>query len=463
MSGLEQLIPKGFIQTEVGVIPKDWDIKTLGEISGIERGKFSARPRNDPKFFGGSVPFIQTGDITRSNGKNVTYSQTLNARGVSVSRIFPANSLYFTIAANIGDVAIVNYQSACPDSLVVIKEKQNIDKGWLYHSLTDKKSEFEVIATSNAQLNINLEKLNPYKLSIPPLKEQTTIANALSDVDALLTELEKLITKKQAIKTATMQQLLTGKTRLPQFATFTKGTVGGKSQGQPKGTKPSELGEIPEDWDVFTLGELSELTSSKRIFESDYVNDGVPFYRGQEISSLLENKEIGNVIYISKRKYSELKARYGAPKPGEILITAVGTLGNALLIKSEEPFYFKDGNLIWVRKINNCSPQYLINQLNYNKKRVLDCAIGSSQKALTMVSLSPLAFAIPESFKEQTAIATILSDMDNEIQTLEQRLAKTRQIKQGMMQQLLTGRTRLPFDSASKGAFEGKQEVANAN
>lgn len=225
----------------------------------------------------------------------------------------------------------------------------------------------------------------------------------------------------------------------------------------PEGYKQSDVGIIPVDWDIFTLGELSELTSSKRIFESDYVNDGVPFYRGQEISSLLENKEIGNVIYISKRKYSELKARYGAPKPGEILITAVGTLGNALLIKSEEPFYFKDGNLIWARKIKNCSPQYLINQLNYNKKRVLDCAIGSSQKALTMVSLSPLAFAIPESSKEQISIANALSDVDALLAELEKLIAKKQAIKTGTMQQLLTGKTRLPqFATYTEGKKKGQ-------
>ena len=228
-------------------------------------------------------------------------------------------------------------------------------------------------------------------------------------------------------------------------------------QAIPEGYKQTDVGVIPVDWNVYTLGELSELTSSKRIFESDYVNDGVPFYRGQEISSLLENKEIGNVIYISKRKYSELKSRYGAPKPGEILITAVGTLGNALLIKSEEPFYFKDGNLIWARKIKNCSPQYLINQLNYNKKRVLDCAIGSSQKALTMVSLSPLAFAIPESSKEQTAIANALSDVDALLTELEKLIAKKQAIKTATMQQLLTGKTRLPkFATYTKGEKQGQ-------
>src|SRR5690606_17625591 len=88
-----------------------------------------------------------------------------------------------------------------------------------------------------------------YQIPVPEKSEQTAIANALSDVDALISELEKLIAKKQAIKTATMQQLLTGRTRLPQFAL--------RDDGSPKGTKPSELGEIPEDWEVLKLGHLA--------------------------------------------------------------------------------------------------------------------------------------------------------------------------------------------------------------
>lgn len=214
--------------------------------------------------------------------------------------------------------------------------------------------------------------------------------------------------------------------------------------GVPVGYKQTAVGLIPEDWLTLTLGDIADLTSSKRIFESDYVKSGVPFYRGQEVSSLLNGSVIENVIYISQAKFNELAARFGAPKAGEILITAVGTLGNSFLIESNDPFYFKDGNLIWLRKIKNCQPKYLIKQLNYNKNRVLECAIGSSQKALTMVSLSPLLIPVPSKIEEQTAIANALSDVDALIGELEKLIAKKQAIKTATMQQLLTGRTRLP-------------------
>lgn len=112
------------------------------------------------------------------------------------------------------------------------------------------------------------------------------------------------------------------------------------------GYKLTEVGVIPEDWDVKSLGKIAELTSSKRIFERDYVPFGIPFYRGKEISMLVEGKLIDDVCYISEARFAAICTKFGAPIRGDILITAVGTLANVYVVNSDEPFYFKDGNLI---------------------------------------------------------------------------------------------------------------------
>ncbi|MFQ1759551.1 restriction endonuclease subunit S [Aeromonas veronii] len=212
----------------------------------------------------------------------------------------------------------------------------------------------------------------------------------------------------------------------------------------PAGYKQTEVGVIPKDWVVSSIGEVGELTSSKRIFESDYVTDGIPFYRGQEISALIEGKEMKNVCFISKSRFHQLAVRYGAPQRGDILITAVGTLGNSFLVNVDEPFYFKDGNLIWLRNISGVFPGYLIRQLHFHKNEIVDNAIGSSQKALTIVVLKDFKFPLPINKQEQTAIANVLSDSDALIDVLEQLIAKKQAVKSATMQQLLTGRTRLP-------------------
>ena len=209
------------------------------------------------------------------------------------------------------------------------------------------------------------------------------------------------------------------------------------------GYKDTEVGVIPEEWDVTSLGELAELTSSKRIFESDYVSSGIPFFRGKEISLLIEGKPIDDAYFITEKKFDELKAQFGAPERGDILITAVGTLANVFIVGNEVPFYFKDGNLIWLRKLKGTNPEYLGVQLRTRRSDIINGAIGTSQKALTIVVLRNLLVSCPP-LPEQHAISNALSDMDALVRALEGLIAKKRELKQAAMQQLLTGQTRLP-------------------
>lgn len=217
------------------------------------------------------------------------------------------------------------------------------------------------------------------------------------------------------------------------------------------GYKLTEVGVIPDDWDTSRLSDLAELTSSKRIFEHDYVPAGIPFYRGKEISLLISRKAIEDPYFISEEKFNEIKQQFGAPKAGDILITAVGTLGNIFVVNSSAKFYFKDGNLIWLRGINSSDSNYVGAQLNNYKSKILDGAIGSSQKALTIVVLRELQIPVAP-LPEQRAIAAALSDMDALISGLDQLIAKKRDIKQATMQQLLTGQQRL-------SGFSGKWEM----
>ncbi|WP_429225810.1 restriction endonuclease subunit S [Aeromonas veronii] len=430
-----QAIPTGYKQTEVGVIPEDWSVESLSQVAQITRGKFSARPRNDPKFFGGDIPFIQTGDITRSNGYDVNFSQTINELGLSVSKLFPAGSLFFTIAANIGDVAIAKYPAACPDSLVVIKENGHINKRWLYHVLSSKKEVFESIATSNAQLNINLEKLNPYVLGVPALEEQTAIANVLSDTDALIAGLEQLIAKKQAIKTATMQQLLTGRTRLPPFSK--------RSDGTPKGYKQSELGQIPEDWETSLLGGLADkiMVGIASAATHAYCKSGIPMLRNQNIKP---NRLDSNDLLFINKEY-EMAFKNKRLKAGDLLTARTGYPGTTCIIPDDFENAQSFTTLI-TRPTNKVNSKFLAIFMNseigvdfFDKNQ-----IGGGQKNINASTLRTFIVAAPK-LEEQTAIATIISDMDMEIVALEEKLAKTRDLKQGMMQQLLTGRIRLPL------------------
>jgi len=203
------------------------------------------------------------------------------------------------------------------------------------------------------------------------------------------------------------------------------------------GYKQTEVGVIPDDWIIKQISEFSDLLSSRRIFENDYVSTGIPFYRGTEISLLIDGKDFENKYFITREKYDSIKRQYGAPKRDEILITAVGTLANVYLIGDDKEFYFKDGNLIWLRNINNIDIRYFATQLRNYRQNIINNAIGSSQKALTIVVLKETLIPLPPTKAEQRAIATALSDTEALIQSLEKLIAKKRNIKQGAMQKLL--------------------------
>ena len=424
-------LPEGYKQTEVGVIPDDWEVLELGEIAKLERGKFSARPRNDPKFFGGEIPFIQTGDVTQANGKITSYSQTLNEEGLKVSKLFPKNTLFFTIAANIGDMGFASFATACPDSLIAILPKAHIEKIWIFHALRFRKAEFEDLATQNAQLNINLEKLNPYRVAVPPPLEQRAIAQTLSDVDALIAALDKLIAKQRRLKTATMQQLLTGKKRLPGF-------------GEGKGYKQTEVGVIPEDWEVINLGDNADITKLAGFEYTNYFNayrdaGEIIVVRGINIThNVLDLTDVKTIPRATSNKLPRSQL-----KKGDLVFAYVGTIGPVYLIEESDRYHLGP-NTARITCKDDLIPEFL---LVYFKSELLRKEIDEkisvgAQPSLSMTKIRSFKVIHPL-IEEQRAIATVLSDMDAAISALETRRAKAQAIKQGMMQQLLTGKVRL--------------------
>ncbi len=408
------------------MVPNGWELKALENLASVERGKFSARPRNDPKYYGGEIPFVQTGDIVSAKTYLKSYSQTLNEEGLKVSRLFPKNTILITIAANIGDVAITSFDVACPDSLVAIQAKESINVVWLYFYLETCQQELDGQATQNAQKNINLQVLRPLKILTPPHPEQQKIAKILSTWDKAISTTERLIDNSTQQKKALMQQLLTGKKRLLD----------------------DEGKRFESEWEVVKLQSVLDLMRSglSRKLEND--NVGIAVIRSNNMGS----KYTSNVDL----KYWYLDDPQGANvsnyilDDGDLLVNFINSLsqiGKACIYRKN-----LDVDAIYTTNILRIKPNtdkvdpiylYLLTQTaNYDSYITSITKPAVNQASFTTKEFGNLEFNLPP-LKEQQKIATVLTNADKEIELLEQQLADLQQEKKALMQVLLTGKKRV--------------------
>jgi type I restriction enzyme M protein len=188
-------------------IHPDWPTVLLEEACEIQRGKFSNRPRNEPRFYGGKYPFIQTGDIVRANGGNITYTQTLNEDGLSVSKLFQPPVVVITIAANIGDTAVLDFPSCFPDSVVGLIPKPGTDVRFLELAMRTKKQHLNDIAPQAAQKNINIEILKTVEIPLPPLATQQSIVAEIEAEQALVAANRELVARFEQKIQATIARI----------------------------------------------------------------------------------------------------------------------------------------------------------------------------------------------------------------------------------------------------------------
>ena len=200
----------------IGEIPKEWVCEKIKYATSISRGLFNHRPRNDERYYNGKYPFIQTGDVANATKYIVSYSQTLNELGKSVSKDFPKGTLTMTIAANVGDVAILNFDAYFPDSVVGFVPNKNIRTLYLFYVFSAMKDEFIRTAIKSTQLNLNIDRVKetfiPVTLNV---NEQCEIENYLeskcAEIDGLIAKKEQLVKELESYKKSLIYEVVTGK------------------------------------------------------------------------------------------------------------------------------------------------------------------------------------------------------------------------------------------------------------
>lgn len=416
-------------QTEIGLIPDDWEVKKLGDITTHVdyRGKTPKKTNMGIQLI--TAKNIRMGYIDYKNNQEFVsptdYSEVMK-RGLPQK-----GDVLITTEAPAGNVAqIDNENIALAQRVIKYRGNETLNNDYLCHYFLSDcfQNLLRAMNTGGTVQGIKGSLLHTLPVIVPPLPEQQRIAKALSDVDALITTTEKLIQKKKNIKQGTMQNLLTGKKRLPGFAKSTN-------------YKQSELGPIPEDWEVKNIKELGVFISGSGfpLIEQGRKNEKYPFFKVSDFNNLgNENKLISANNYVSETVASKLCCKI--VKKNSIVFAKIGA---AIMLERKRITAHDcciDNNMM-AFTVNSDND---FNYLCYYFQQIPFASLSSSTALPSLSSkiIGNQLISVP-SKEEQTAIANVLSSMDNEIETLNTKLEKYRNIKTAMMQQLLTGKIRL--------------------
>ncbi len=407
-------IPANYKQTELGVIPEDWDVKRLNEVANVVGGGTPSTQVSN--YWNGLINWFTPTEIglrkyTYNSLRKITKEGLENCS----ARILPKGTVLLTTRAGIGDVSILMSEGCTNQGFQSLIANDDVNHEFLYYLISALKKVLIQNASGSTFLEISPNRIKQIKVRFPKLKEQTAIATVLSATDALIEHLEKLIAKKKAIKQGAMQQLLTGRKRLPGFS--------GK-------------------WDVKTLGEIGKFKggSGFPIKYQGKVESKYPFYKVSDM-----NNDGNQTFMRNSNNWIDESTK-------KIIGSNIFPEHTIVFAKIGEAIYLERKKILFMEScIDNNMMGFIFDEFQSDYRFLhylfLSIQLGKLVSATALPSLNgkqiaELSFPFPRK-KEQTAIATVLSDMDTEIESLEQKRDKYTMLKQGMMQQLLTGRIRI--------------------
>lgn len=410
-------VKKGYKQTEVGVIPEDWEIGKLeDQLNKIIGG--GTPSRNKTEYWNGNIFWATVKDISSFN-PNCT-KETITKEGLtnSASNLIKKGTVIITARMALGKAVIYNVDVAINQDLKALFTKSSLNPKFLFYWFERNLQSIENLGNGSTVKGISTNDLRSLYFPKVSLVEQRTIAAALSDVDALISSLDQLIAKKRNIKQGTMQELLTGKKRLEGFT---------------------------GEWDIKQLGDIFDFKNGLNK-EKKYFGKGTPIVNYVDVYTKrdLTAKDLQGRVTVTS---SELKA-YNVHKD-DVFFTrtseTVEEIGITSVITEELENTVFSGFVLRARPKNNLldtfykkycfSSQTIRNQITTKSSYTTRALTNGKLLSKVQIPLPPLA--------EQQAITQILSDIDEEIEKLQQQRDKYKAIKQGMMQELLTGKTRL--------------------
>jgi len=388
-------------QTPVGTASKSWKNVLLDSVA--RRGSGHTPNKAHPEYWGGRIKWISLQDSDRLDRRYIyDTTATITPAGLanSSAKLHPKGTVVLSRDAGVGKSAIMSDDMAVSQHFMAWTCGPLLNNHYLYYRLQANKAEFERIAMGNTIKTIGLPYFKKLIIPLPTKAEQEAIAETLSDADTLIESLEQLIAKKRLLKQGAMQDLLTGKRRLPGFS---------------------------GEWEVKRLGDVAEIVMGQSPSSAFYNTEGVGL-------PLIQGNADVRARWAIKRVFTSQITKRGLA--GDILMSVRAPVGEV----SRTSFEVCLGRGVCAIRH---SGEFLYHALIALETTWAKHSKGSTFDSVNSTDVKALELAFPPAPNEREAIADVLTDIDLECENLEARLGKARQIKKGMMQELLTGRTRL--------------------
>ena len=395
---------KGFSDT--------WEQRKVGEVSESYSG---GTPSVGVKeYYGGQIPFIRSAEINSEITELFLTEEGLknsSARLVAVGDI-----LYALYGATSGEVGRARLKGAINQAILAIKPHTDYDSEYLAQWL--RKSKHSIIETylQGGQGNLSGTIVKELSVDFPSLKEQKAIGDFFRQLDNLITLHQRKYEKLHNIKKSMLEKMFPKNgSNVPEirFKGFT------------------------EAWEQRKLGEVMNVTSVKRIHQSDWTDYGIRFLRARDIVSAYKNEEPDDYLYISKEKYDEYSSISGKVSIGDMLVTGVGTIGVPYLVENSEPLYFKDGNIIWFQNEDKVFGKFLF--YSFAGKSIQDFITESAGigtvGTYTIESGKKTPISLPNK-EEQERIGLFFANLDHLITLHQRELEKLQNIKKSMLEKM---------------------------
>ncbi|WP_300658990.1 restriction endonuclease subunit S [Hydrogenophaga sp.] len=410
------LVQAGYKQTEGGVIPVDWNYQQLTDVARLESGHTPSR--RQPSYWGGNIPWISLHDTGSLNDLEILATQQyISQAGLknSSARLLPKGTVVLSRTATVGKATSMGREMATSQDFANYVCGPAVDSHFLVYLFRYMAPEWRKLMAGSIHNTVYMPTFKSLRVVLPPKREQESIAQALQDADALIESLEQLLAKKRQIKQGAMQELLTGQRRLPGFQA---------------------------EWCTVSLGEIGTFLKGSGITREQAQSGAIPCVRYGEIYTTHTDH-----VRSFESGISPAVAATATPlRQGDILFAGSGEtkedIGKCVAFLDDfEAYAGSDIVILRPRASDSRFLGYALNAAEVNRQKASK-GQGDAVVHISAAALAQISVRAPE-IAEQTAIATILSDMDTEISALEVRLTKARQLKQGMAQALLTGRIRL--------------------